>query len=112
MTASTSAWQTAIDLTTIARFSRFYGDDPIKNFGGTNRIDNLHEVPWHRRLEYKDMINTFVFNHGTNQLYLNGSISAGTLYIDHVKNSEEIENDAGSEWTFPSWSHHRHRHQQ
>ena len=105
VTAATSAWQTAIDLTTIARFSRFYGDDPIKNFGGTNRIDNLHEVPWHRRLEYKDMINTFVFNHGTKQLYLNGSVAAGTLYIDHIKNSADIQNDASSEWSFPSWAH-------
>jgi hypothetical protein len=31
-----NTWQTAIDLSPIARFNRFYGETPIKLFDGTN----------------------------------------------------------------------------
>jgi hypothetical protein len=33
--AAGNTWQTAIDLSTIARLNRFYGDTPIKLFDGT-----------------------------------------------------------------------------
>ena len=34
-------------------------------------------------------------------LYLNGSVAAGTLWIDHIKYSPDIENTDLSEWVFP-----------
>ena len=37
VTASTNAWNTAIDISTIARFSRFYGAAPVKVFDNDNR---------------------------------------------------------------------------
>jgi hypothetical protein len=103
VTASMSAWQTAIDLSTVARFSRFYGDEPIKNFDGSKRIDYFRQVPWERRLEYKDSAQTFVFSESDQQLYLHGSVGAGTLHIDHLKNSPDIEVETS--WIFPSWAH-------
>ena len=106
VTASTSAWQTAIDLSTIMRFNRFYGDEPIKNFDGTNRIDYFREVPFNKRLFYKDATGTFVFKHGSMTLYLNGSVNAGTLYTDYIKDSADIEANDDNAWTlFPTWAH-------
>jgi hypothetical protein len=97
-------WQTAIDLSTIARFNRFYGDEPIKNFDGSNRIEYLHQVPFQKRLEYKEAYGTFVFKESTKTLYINGLPTfAGTLWIDHIKDSPDIEEN--TEWVFPSWSH-------
>ena len=60
--ASTNGWQTAINLSTIARFNRFYGDMPIKNFDGGNRIDYYRQVPINKRLQFKEVPNSFVFN--------------------------------------------------
>jgi hypothetical protein len=38
--------------------------------------------------------------------YLNGTVQfEGTLYIDHIKDSPDIENDDSSSWIFPSWAH-------
>jgi hypothetical protein len=102
-TPSVNGWQTAIDLSTIARFNRFYGDEPVKNFDGTNRIDYYRQVPLQKRLQYKEAAFTFVFNEATKVLYLNGTVNAGTLWIDHIKDSPAIEAD--SSWAFPSWAH-------
>jgi hypothetical protein len=104
--ATDSTWQTAIDLSTIDRFSRFYGDFPVRLFDGTNRIEKYRRVPMEERLLYKDVPNTFCYAEATQTLYLNGTVSfAGTLYIAHIKDSPDIENDEDSEWVFPSWSH-------
>jgi len=107
--SSTSAWQTAIDLSTITNFSRFYetpNSTPIKLFDGVNSIEQYRQVPCNERLYYKDVPNTFVFDEGTKQLYLNGSVSfAGTLYIDHIIDSPDLTNDSTSSWIFPTWSH-------
>jgi hypothetical protein len=101
-----NTWQTAKSLSGIARFSRFYGDDPIQLFDGTNRIQRFRQVPWNMRLAYKDMPNTFVYDESTQTLYLNGTVQfAGSLYIDHVKDSPDITNADSSSWIFPSWSH-------
>jgi hypothetical protein len=99
-----NTWQTAIDLSTIDRFNRFYGEKPIKLFDGTNRVSKFVQVPWDRRLEFKDQPNTFVYDEANQTLYLNGTVPfAGTLYIDHIKDSEDI--DADTSWSFPSWAH-------
>lgn len=105
VTASTSAWQTAVDLTTITRFSRFYGDEPIKIFNGTNRVDSYRLKPFQKRLDFRDAAFTAVFNESTKALYLNGGVSAGTLYLDIIKDSADLTLADDSEWVFPSWAH-------
>lgn len=104
--ATASTWQTAIDLSTVERFNRFYGETPIKLFDGTSGIQYFRQVPFDRRLEYRDTSGTFVYDEANKLLYLNGTVSfAGTLYIDHIKDSPEITNDDSSSWMFPSWVH-------
>ncbi|OJU24960.1 MAG: hypothetical protein BGN91_09295 [Nitrobacter sp. 62-13] len=52
------------------------------------------------------MPSTFVYNQAAKALYVNGTVQfAGTLYIDHVKDSPEITNDDSSSWVSPSWAH-------
>lgn len=108
VTAS-NTWQTAIDLSTITRFNRFFetvDNPPIKLFDGTSRVAYYTQVPFNRRLEFKDVSNTFVYDEANKTLYLNGTVQfAGTLYIDHLKDSPDITNDDSSSWVFPSWSH-------
>jgi hypothetical protein len=104
--AAGNTWQTAIDLSAIARLSRFYGDTPIKLFDGANGIQYFKQVPFDKRLEYRNMPGTFVYDEANRTLYLNGTVQfAGTLYIYHVKDSPEITNDDSSSWVFPSWAH-------
>jgi hypothetical protein len=101
-----NTWQTAIDLSTIDRFNRFYGEEPITLFDGTNGIQKFRQVPWHQRLSYRNTPCTFVYDEANKTLYLNGTVQfAGTLYIDHVKDSEDITNEVTSSWVFPSWAH-------
>jgi hypothetical protein len=88
-----NTWQTAIDLSTIARFNRFYESDqaPIKLFDGGFRIEYYKQVPFNRRLEFIYVSNTFCYDEANKTLYLNGTVQfAGTLYIDHIKDSPEI----------------------
>jgi hypothetical protein len=103
---TSNTWQTAIDLSTIARFNRFYGEDPIQLFDGNSRIQRFRQVPWNMRLQYKDTANTFVYDEANKTLYLNGTVSfSGTLYIDHIKDTADITSAEASTWSFPSWSH-------
>lgn len=106
-----NTWQTAIDLSTIARFNRFYESAdtaPIILFDGTNRYQPYRQVPFEQRLLYKDVPHTFVSDEANKTLYLNGTVPfAGTLYINHIKDGADIDIDDGSAsaWAFPSWSH-------
>lgn len=101
-----STWQTAIDLSTIARLNRFYGGFPIRLFDGNNRIERYRQVPIEERLYHKDVPNTFCYDEANKTLYLNGTVAfAGTLYISHIKDSPDLTSDVSSSWVFPSWSH-------
>jgi hypothetical protein len=103
---TSNTWQTAIDLSTIARFNRFYGEYPIRLFDGTNLVQEYRLVPMEERLIYKDSPGTACYDEATKTLYLNGSVAiAGTLYIRHIKDSPDIEDSDSSSWVFPSWSH-------
>lgn len=54
-------------------------------------------LPWHQRLDYRNTPGTFVYDEANETLYLNGTVQlAGTLYIDHIKDSPEIENNDSS----------------
>jgi hypothetical protein len=104
--AVSSTWQSAVDLSTITDFNRFYGDYPIRLFDGSNRVEQYRQVPFEERLWYKDVPNTFVYDEANNTLYLNGTIAfAGTLYISYIKNATDISKSDNSTWVFPSWSH-------
>lgn len=102
-----NTWQTAIDLSTITKFSRFYGENPIKLYSGVgSNFTEYHQVPYDKRLSYQLAPNTFVYNEATKTLYLNGTPPyAGTLYIDHIIDSDDITDDDTSTWVFPAWAH-------
>ena len=101
-----NTWQTALSTAGIPRFSRFYGEHPIKLFDGNNGITAYSQRPFSSRLFSRSDPTTFVYDESAQTLYLNGSVPyAGTLWIDHLKNSPDIMDDDSSTWTFPSWSH-------
>lgn len=103
-----NTWQTAIDLSTITDFSRFYMNQDgvvIKLFDGNNRIDYIRLKAFDQRLEYKDVSGTAVYDANTKQLYINGTVAfAGTLYIPYVATSTAIDLSSESAvWTnFPA----------
>jgi hypothetical protein len=108
--ANTSQWNTGISLSGIARFNRFDDSDEgaaIKLFDGNQTFLKYRQVPFQRRLEHIQRPATFTYDEGTKTLYLNGNIPfAGTLYVDHIKDSPDIDtSDDTSSWTFPSYSH-------
>lgn len=101
-----NTWQTAIDLSTITRFNRFYGDYPIRLFDGTNRLEYYRQVPFEERLVYYQVPNTFCYDEANKTLYLNGTVNlAGTLYINHIKDTADVTSASSPVWSFPSWSH-------
>ena len=103
-----NTWQTAIDLSTIADFSRFYipDDGPaLQLFDGTSRIQDYYLKLFDERLQWKDVSNTCVYDENTKTLYLNGTVPfAGTLYIHYVSSSTAIDlTSATAVWSvFPS----------
>lgn len=102
---TSSTWQTAIDLSTISDFSRFYGDVPIRLFDGSNRIEYYRLIPFDRQLEYKDVSNTACYDENSQTLYLNGNVAFnGTLYIHYLMTSGALDLTSESAiWTtFPS----------
>jgi len=103
-----NTWQTAIDLSTITDFSRFYVNQDgvvIKLFDGNNRVEYYRLKTYDQRLEYKDVSYTCVYDENTKTLYLNGTVPfSGTLYIPYVSTSTAIDLTSGSAvWSvFPS----------
>jgi len=85
-------YTTAIDLSTIVNFSRFYSDVPIRLFDGNNQIQYYSLKPFDRQLEYKDVSNTACYDENAKKLYLNGTVPFnGTLYLNHVETSTDID---------------------
>jgi hypothetical protein len=103
-----NTWQTAIDLSTISDFSRFYMNQDgvvIKLFDGNNRVDYITLKSFDQRLEYKDVSGTAVYDANTKQLYINGTVAfAGTLYIPYIATSTAIDlTSTSAVWSsFPS----------
>jgi hypothetical protein len=72
-----NTWQTAIDLSTIARFNRFYESDDhaaIKLFDGGFRIEYYRQVPFNQRLDYIYVPNTFCYDEATKRLDYGASV--------------------------------------
>lgn len=105
---TSNTWQTAIDLSTITDFSRFYVNQDgvvIKLYDGDNRIHYYTLKPFDQRLEFKNDGGTCVYNENTKTLYLNGIVPfSGTLYIPYVSTSTEVDLESASAvWSvFPS----------
>jgi len=106
-TATTvNTWQTAIDLSTITDFNRFYGSHPIRLFDGSNRIEKYRLVPFEERLRFKDTSGTACYDAGSKTLYLNGTVNyAGTLYIRYIRSTASFTSASDTIWVFPDWSH-------
>lgn len=105
--AGGNQWQTAIDLSTLTRFNRFFGDYPVRVFDGNNGITYYRQVPFFERLRYRDIGETFVYDEKNKLMYLNGNISrGGTLWINHIQDTPDLEDEDTSTWVFPSWSHY------
>ncbi|HZI85183.1 MAG TPA: hypothetical protein VFD48_00005 [Pyrinomonadaceae bacterium] len=97
--------QTAIDLSTISDFNRFYGSHPIRLFDGSNRIEKYRLVPFEERLRYKDKSGTACYAAANKILYLNGTVTvAGTLYIRYIKSTAAFTSESDPIWVFPDWS--------
>ncbi len=88
-------WQTAIDLSTITDFSRFYVNQDgvvVKLFDGNERIQYYTLKTYDQRLEYKNAGDTCVYNENTKQLYLNGLVPfSGTLYIPYISTTTPVD---------------------
>ena len=101
-----NTWQTAIDLSTISDFNRFYQDStdpyPIRLFDGNNKIGRYRLVPFSQRLEYKDTPNTACYDYANKILYLNGTVNfAGTLYIRYIRTTDDFDTNDDPIWIFP-----------
>ena len=95
----------SVDMSGITDFSRFYSDTPVRLHDGDNRIEYYRQVPFDRRLEYKDASNTFCYDIYNNILYFNGVVAfAGTVYINYIATTGGIDLDAETDvWSqFPA----------
>jgi len=92
---TSNTWQTAIDLSTITDFSRFYVNQDgvvIKLFDGNDRVEYYRLKSFDQRLEYKDVSYTCVYDENSKTLYLNGLVPfSGTLYIPYMSTSDAID---------------------
>lgn len=104
--AAGGTWQTPLSIAAIPRFSRFYGERPVKLFDGQQNYVDYCQVPFNQRLANIQNPGTFVLDEGTSTLYLNGTAPmAGTLFIDHIKHSPDITPVDAIEWIFPAYAH-------
>lgn len=102
---TSNAWNTAKSLAGITDFSTFYGETPIRLYDGSNLVQEFYQRPWDRRLEFKDVSGTFVYDAANNTVYINGAVSSnGTLYTSYISTSTQIDpTSASAVWTaFPS----------
>lgn len=98
VSANTDSWNTPVSISGITDFLRFYQIDlgrisySIALFDGNDRIEYYRQVPWSKRLEYKKVPNTFVYDMAGKKIYFNGSITfAGTLYMNIIMNPVQID---------------------
>lgn len=100
---SSTGWNTPISMAGISDFLRFYWDEgkgsyPIRLFDGQNRIEYYRQVPFSRRLEYKDVSNTFTYDPINKILYFNGIVNfTATAYINYIVDTGDIDIPAESD---------------
>ena len=64
----------------------------MKVFDGNNQVEYYRQVPWEKRLHYKDTNNTFVYDEANNRIYFNGVHTlGGTVYLEYIKDTPEID---------------------
>lgn len=99
VTKNSDSWNTAISISGITDFLRFFNTDLGQNSysivlfdSGADRKDYFRQVPFSKRLEYKNVLNTFVYDRVNKSIYFNGQIPfTGTLYINIVMNPVQID---------------------
>jgi len=89
--STSDTWQTAKSISGITDFANFYGEFPIRLFDGTNQIQYYKQIPFDRRLEYKDVSNTFCYDENAGNLYFNGVAPfSGTAYLNYSAFTSDI----------------------
>lgn len=99
VTANNDSWNTSVSISTITDFLRFFNIDKGRHSysivlydSATDRKEYFRQVPFARRLEYKQTPNTFVHDVTGKKIYFNDRIPfAGTLYISYIHMPEEID---------------------
>lgn len=101
VTQNSDSWNTPVSISTITDFLRFFNTDLGKRSysivlydSASDRKEYYRQVPWSKRLEYKDTPNTFVYNIATKTIYFNSDIPySGVLYINYIMNPTQIDVD-------------------
>jgi hypothetical protein len=99
VTQNNDSWNTAVSLATITDFFRFFNTDlGNKSYSialydsGNDRIEYFRQVPFSKRLEYKNVPNTFCYDRANHQIYFNSDIPfSGVLYINYLQNPTQID---------------------
>ncbi len=99
VTQNADSWNTAVSISTITDFLRFFNTDlgnrsySIALYdSGSDRIEYFRQVPFSKRLEYKKVPNTFVHDRVNNRIYFNSDIPfSGVLYINYIQNPTTID---------------------
>lgn len=92
-------WNTSVSISGITDFLRFFNIEKGRRSysivlydSATDRKEYYRQVPFSRRLEYKDTPNTFVHDILGKKIYFNSQIPfSGTLYISYIHTPEEID---------------------
>lgn len=94
-----------VDISDITDLQSFFSEYPIRLYDGDNRIDWFQQIPFDRRLDYKDVSNTFCYDKYNETLYFNGKVAfSGTLYLNYIAETANIDLESESDvWTqFPA----------
>lgn len=102
---TSNTWETAKDMSGITDFSELYGEYSIKLFDGDNRVEYYRKAPFDRRLEFKDISDSFILDDNGKIFYFNGVVAFnGTLWINYIATTPQIdlESDTAVWSPFPS----------
>lgn len=98
VTANNNSWNTAVSISTITDFLRFFNTDLGRQSysivlydSATDRKEYYRQVPFSKRLEYKDVPNTFVYDRVNKTIYFNSIPFSGTLYINYIHTPTKID---------------------
>lgn len=89
--SSGGTWQTAYSISTITDFLKFYGKKPITIYNN-NQAEYYRQVPFEKRVQYRDYDNTFVLDLRNKNVYFNGNlILAGNMYVNYIQDTPDVD---------------------